>query len=87
MATIVFVLQSTSENSQIYVRVSEGNEIKLKRKTGLTINAQNWNLIKTKNKELEEKNKNLELDVIKIELEMKELLNRLNLIESKLNKN
>ncbi|MGV0966378.1 phage integrase SAM-like domain-containing protein [Empedobacter falsenii] len=58
MATIVFVLQSTSENSQIYVRVSEGNEIKLKRKTGLTINSQNWNLIKTKNKELEEKQEN-----------------------------
>lgn len=42
MATIKFLLQSKSENSQIYIRVSISQKVSLKKKTGFTINSKDW---------------------------------------------
>lgn len=42
MSTIKFVLLQESDNSQIYIRVSAGREINLRKKTGLTINSKDW---------------------------------------------
>lgn len=42
MSTIKFVLLQKTDNSQIYIRVSAGREINLRKKTGLTINAKDW---------------------------------------------
>ena len=46
MATIKFLLQSKTENSQIYIRVSSGRDLYLKKKTGLLINSKDWSKIK-----------------------------------------
>jgi integrase len=43
MATIKFILQSKTESSNIYVRYSISRTINLKRKTGLIIDAKDWN--------------------------------------------
>ena len=42
MATIKFLLQSKSENSQIYIRVSINQFLSIKKKTGFTINSKDW---------------------------------------------
>lgn len=42
MAKIKFLLQSKSENSQIYIRVSISQFVSIKKKTGFTINAKDW---------------------------------------------
>lgn len=42
MAKIKFLLQSKSENSQIYIRVSISQKVSLKKKTGFTINPKDW---------------------------------------------
>ncbi|OWP85278.1 integrase [Flavobacterium davisii] len=42
MATIKFLLQSKSENSQIYIRLSAGRDLYLKKKTGFSIDFKNW---------------------------------------------
>jgi hypothetical protein len=42
MATIKFILQSKSESSQIYLRLSLNKSESFKRKTGYTINAKDW---------------------------------------------
>ncbi len=42
MATIKFLLQSKSENSQIYIRVSVNQFLSIKKKTGFTINPKDW---------------------------------------------
>jgi integrase len=43
MATIKFILQSKTDSSNIYVRYSISRTINLKRKTGLIIDAKDWN--------------------------------------------
>lgn len=56
MATIKYLLQSSKENSNIYVRFSIKRDVVLKRKTGLVINPKEWskstNLPIQKNEEL-----------------------------------
>lgn len=42
MAKIKFLLQSKSENAQIYIRVSISQKISIKKKTGFTINSKDW---------------------------------------------
>jgi hypothetical protein len=42
MAKIKFLLQSKSENAQIYVRVSISQKVSIKKKTGFTINSKDW---------------------------------------------
>lgn len=42
MATIKFLLQSKSNNSQIYVRLSAGRNLNLKKKTGFVVDSNNW---------------------------------------------
>jgi len=42
MAKIKFLLQSKSENSQIYIRVSISQFLSVKKKTGFTINPKDW---------------------------------------------
>ena len=42
MATIKHLLQNKSNNSNIYVRLSNGRGNVFKRKTGLTIDANDW---------------------------------------------
>jgi hypothetical protein len=42
MATIKFLVQSKSENSQIYIRLSISQFLSLKKKTGFTINPKDW---------------------------------------------
>lgn len=49
MAKIKFLLQSKSENSQIYIRVSISQSLSIKKKTGFTINPKDWSA-KDKNK-------------------------------------
>lgn len=46
MATLKYILQSTSENSNIYIRFSIDRKTLLKRKTGFVVNAKNWNASK-----------------------------------------
>ena len=43
MATVKYLLQSSSVNSNIYVRFSISRQTVLKRKTGLVINSSDWN--------------------------------------------
>lgn len=42
MATIKYIIQSKTESSQVYVRLSAGREINIKKKTGLIINSKEW---------------------------------------------
>lgn len=42
MATIKFLVQGKSENSQIYIRLSISQFLSLKKKTGFTINPNDW---------------------------------------------
>lgn len=42
MATIKYLLQSKSENAQIYIRLSAGRNLYLKKKTGFVINSNYW---------------------------------------------
>lgn len=42
MATIKFLLQNKSHNSQIYIRLSAGRNLYLKKKTGFIIDFKNW---------------------------------------------
>src|SRR6188768_708264 len=42
MAKIKFLLQSKSENAQIYIRLSISQKVSLKKKTGFTINPKDW---------------------------------------------
>ncbi|MFE3866942.1 phage integrase SAM-like domain-containing protein [Flavobacterium sp. LS2P90] len=75
MAKIKFLLQSKSENSQIYIRVSISQYVSLKKKTGFSINPKDWsesNLPKqTKNE-----NKTLSNNLKKLETFVLENLNK-----------
>ena len=46
MATLKYILQSKSDNSNIYVRYSIDRKTILKRKTGFTINPKDWSIDK-----------------------------------------
>jgi integrase len=57
MAKIKFLLQSKSENSQIYIRVSISQFVSIKKKTGFSINPKDWSLITDRPKQNNPENK------------------------------
>lgn len=57
MAKIKFLLQSKSENSQIYIRVSISQFVSIKKKTGFTINPKDWSVITDRPKQNNPENK------------------------------
>lgn len=64
MATIKFILQSTSDTAGIYVRLKEGRLIDVKAKTGFIINSKDWSSIKGQPKSFkDERYKELETDL------------------------
>lgn len=67
MATIKFLLQSKSENSQIYIRLSAGREVYLKKKTGFMIDSKNWSDNTNYPKQNGAENKNLLSKLKKLE--------------------
>jgi integrase len=57
MAKIKFLLQSKSENSQIYIRVSISQFVSIKKKTGFTINPKDWSATTDRPKQNNPENK------------------------------
>ncbi|SNB11236.1 Integrase (fragment) [Flavobacterium psychrophilum] len=57
MAKIKFLLQSKSENSQIYIRVSISQFVSIKKKTGFSINAKDWSVTTDRPKQNNPENK------------------------------
>ncbi len=79
MATIKYLLQSISNNSSIYLRLSNGRNNVFKRKVGLSINHKNWS-----QKGLPKQNNSENKNLITTLLELKNyVLNRLNEDSSK----
>jgi integrase len=75
MAKIKFLLQSKSENSQIYIRVSISQKVSLKKKTGFTINPKDWSDTTGLPKQNNPENKKLSNNLKKLELFVLENLN------------
>lgn len=69
MATIKFLLQSQSENSNIYVRLSIGRKQIFYRKTGFIINSKDWNIDKPKQSTQELKALKIRLDKLSTSIE------------------
>ena len=67
MATIKFLLQSKSENSQIYIRLSAGRDVYLKKKSGFMIDSKNWSEKTNFPKQNVAENKNLLSKLKKLE--------------------
>lgn len=59
MATVKFLLQSKTDKSQIYIRLSAGRETNLKKKTGFVIDAKDWSEKASLPKQSSVENKNL----------------------------
>ena len=68
MAKIKFLLQSKSENSQIYIRVSISQKVSLKKKTGFTINPKDWSEATGLPKQNNPENKKLSNNLKKLDL-------------------
>lgn len=75
MATIKYLIQSKSENAQIYLRLSLSNSKSLKRKTGLSINSNNWSSATGLPKQNDNANKDIATDLRGL---TKFILNKLN---------
>ena len=67
MAKIKFLLQSKSENSQIYIRLSISQKVSLKKKTGFTINPKDWSESTSLPKQNNPENKKLSNNLKKLE--------------------
>jgi integrase len=67
MAKIKFLLQSKSENSQIYIRVSISQFLSVKKKTGFIINAKDWSGITNRPKQNNPENKVIHSSLNKLE--------------------
>jgi integrase len=67
MAKIKFLLQSKSENSQIYIRVSISQFLSIKKKTGFTINPRDWSTTTNRPKQTNPENKILHANLNKLE--------------------
>ena len=76
MATIKYLLQSKSNNSPIYIRLSLGRGKDYKRKTGLFIDFNDWNIKKNLPKSNNPKNKNIITNLKKLVLFIEEKLSR-----------
>ncbi len=67
MATIKFLLQSKSDNAQIYIRLSLSQYISLKKKTGFIINPKDWSETTNRPKQTTAQNKQLNNFLNKLE--------------------
>ncbi|MBF6607238.1 MAG: tyrosine-type recombinase/integrase [Flavobacterium sp.] len=67
MATIKFLLQSSSESAQIYVRLSISRQVSFKKKTGFTINPNDWSITTSKPKQNNPENKRLSSNLKKLD--------------------
>lgn len=75
MAKIKFLLQSKSENAQIYIRVSISQKVSLKKKTGFPINPKDWGETNFP-KQTKPENKLLSTNLKKLETFVLENLNK-----------
>jgi integrase len=75
MAKIKFLLQSKSDNSQIYIRVSISQYVSLKKKTGFAINPKDWSESNLP-KQTKSENKTLSNNLKKLETFVLENLNK-----------
>lgn len=75
MAKIKFLLQSKSENAQIYIRVSISQKVSLKKKTGFSINPKDWGESNLP-KQTKPENKTLSNNLKKLEIFVLENLNK-----------
>lgn len=75
MATIKYLLQSSSNNVPIYMRLSLGKNKSIKRKTGVFIKPNSWSLATGYPKQNEVKNKNLSVKLKELEAFVYESLN------------
>jgi len=75
MAKIKFLLQSKSENAQIYIRVSISQKVSLKKKTGFSINPKDWSETNFP-KQTKPENKLLSTNLKKLETFVLENLNK-----------
>jgi integrase len=76
MAKIKFLLQSKSENAQIYIRVSISQFVSLKKKTGFTINPKDWSATTDRPKQNNPENKNTHANLNKLETFIFDQLNK-----------
>lgn len=76
MAKIKFLLQSKSDNSQIYIRVSISQKVSLKKKTGFTINSKDWSEATGLPKQNNPENKKLSNNLKKLDPFILENLNK-----------
>ena len=76
MAKIKFLLQSKSENSQIYIRVSISQFLSVKKKTGFTINAKDWSVTTDRPKQNNPENKITHSSLNKLETFIFDNLNK-----------
>ena len=67
MATIKYLLQSKSDTSQIYLRLSLNRKTSIKRKVGLQINYKNWSNTTGLPKQNDDRNKSLTTKLRKLE--------------------
>jgi len=75
MAAITFLLQSSSNPANIYVRLSIDRKNVFKRKTGYVINPNNWSTETSLPKQNEVENKLLRIDLKKLSTEIETRLN------------
>jgi hypothetical protein len=75
MATISFLLQSSSIPANIYVRLSIDRKNVFKRKTGYVINPNNWSTETSLPKQNDVENKQLRIDLKKLSTEIENRLN------------
>ncbi|WP_411377246.1 phage integrase SAM-like domain-containing protein [Flavobacterium psychrophilum] len=76
MAKIKFLLQSKSENSQIYIRVSISQFLSIKKKTGFTINPNDWSVTTDRPKQNNPENKITHANLNKLETFVFDELNK-----------
>lgn len=76
MAKIKFLLQSKSENSQIYIRVSISRFVSIKKKTGFTINPKDWSETTNQPKQNNPENKITHANLNKLETFVFDELNK-----------
>ncbi|ALM07750.1 hypothetical protein SB49_07985 [Sediminicola sp. YIK13] len=76
MATIKYLLQSTSANAPIYARLSLGKNKTIKRKTGVFISPSSWSSATGYPKQNDVKNKNLSIKLRELETFIYEEINK-----------
>ncbi|MBN8643129.1 MAG: phage integrase SAM-like domain-containing protein [Flavobacteriales bacterium] len=75
MATIKFLLQSKSGNSQIYIRISLSRTVSIKRRTGFSIDYKDWSEATSRPKQNNPENKNITNNLNKLETYVFDSLN------------